>query len=372
MMDGSANLTKCDPRFTELSDALKAHADACDADGAWPRHGLRAFGEAGGWRWTVARDHGGDDLAPEERIAMYMALGRGDVSTALIVTQRDGAVDLITNGDNDGLKSELLPACAAGEHFTTVGIAQLTTSRQGAEPAMTAEWQGDLLELDGIAPWATGADHADSVVIGAVLSDGDHVLASVPTEAEGMSVEAPMTLAALNASHTSAVRCAKVRVPRSRVILGPRENVMSRRSPVKNWVSSSVGVGLAMAMLDEIEKCRAKLPEGLVAVHDELRCHVEDIRSKLLGFAGGNGDVEKPVVHDMRMRINDLLIRLAGVMMLAVKGSGYMAGRTPQRLAREALFFCVWSAPDNIRDGTATRLISGMQSGDKRDGLVPG
>ena len=53
-------------------------------------------------------------------------------------------------------------------------------------------------------------------------------------------------------------------------------------------------------------------------------------------------------------------MRLAGVLMTVAKGSGYLRDRTAQRLAREALFFCVWSAQDPVRQGTIGRLLGSM------------
>lgn len=349
-----------DNALHRLSDVLAAAGDESDATGAWPADALRAFHDAGGDRWAVPEAYGGDGLTPVEQIRVYMALGRGDVSTALIVTQRDGAVDLIAGGDNEALKKELLPRYARGEGWTTVGIAQLTTSRQGGEPAMRVSLDGSDVVFDGLMPWATGADHADTIVTGGVLDGGEQVLACVRTDTPGLTVEEPVSLMALTSSRTSAVRCEQVRVATDRLIRGPRPEVLSRRSPVKNWVTSSVGLGLATAMIDEIEQRRDRTPSPLVDLGRRLAGHVEQLRETLLANVDRDDEIEKDEVHVMRVRVNDLLVRLSGVMMLVVKGSGYLAGHRAQRLAREALFFCVWSAPDNIRLGTAERLATGI------------
>ena len=62
-------------------------------------------------------------------------------------------------------------------------------------------------------------------------------------------------------------------------------------------------------------------------------------------------------LHQLRADLNALLVRLAGVLMTVAKGSGYLRDRTAQRLAPEALFFCVWSAQDPVRQGTVDRLL---------------
>lgn len=60
-----------------------------------------------------------------------------------------------------------------------------------------------------------------------------------------------------------------------------------------------------------------------------------------------------------RADINALLVRLSGVPMTLVKGSGYRRDRPAPRLAREAMFFCVCSAQHPVRPGTVERLLDG-------------
>lgn len=343
-------------RLAELTARLAGLAPRYDATGGWPQKSLEAFGAAGGWPFAVPRAWGGDGLTAGQQLEVYQAIARGDVSVALIITQRDGAIDLIASGDNETLKRELLPRYARGQRFTTVGISQITTSRQGGKPAMTVTPTGDELIFSGVMPWATGADHADEIVAAGVTADGAQVLASMPVDAPGVSVEAPVQLMALQSSRTSLVRCDRVRVARERLIRGPRDNVLARRSPVKNWVTSSVGCGLAAGMLDRIRARRDQTPADLLRTADHMEARLAEIRAQLMTYAAGDADVDKTEVDAVRVSINDLLIRLSGIMMTIVKGSGYLTTDPAQRLAREALFFCVWSAPDAIRTATASRL----------------
>ena len=62
----------------------------------------------------------------------------------------------------------LLPPLARGATFTTVGLSQLTTSRQHlGRPALVAAQDEDGWRLDGLCPWVTGADACDTIVTGA-------------------------------------------------------------------------------------------------------------------------------------------------------------------------------------------------------------
>src|SRR5262249_40891321 len=141
-------------------------------------------------------------------------------------SQREAAVRRIVDGDSEGLRRELLPPLAAGETFATVGLSQLTTSRQHTAPALRASLDGDVLKLDGVIPWVTGAAAADHLVVGAVLDDGRQVLAAMPRETAGVRVEPPLPLAALCGSMTAEVRCDGVRLERRWLLAGPVESVL--------------------------------------------------------------------------------------------------------------------------------------------------
>jgi alkylation response protein AidB-like acyl-CoA dehydrogenase len=112
---------------------------------------------------------GGEELSPIELHYRYEAIASASLATALILSQRDSAVGLIDGGTNPKLREELLPKLARDEIFATVGIAQLTTSRQRGGPALIAERDGGRLRLRGTIPWSTGADQSAYVVTGAVI-----------------------------------------------------------------------------------------------------------------------------------------------------------------------------------------------------------
>ncbi len=62
----------------------------------------------------------------------------------------------------------------SGEAFATVGISHLTTSRRHlSRPVLAARETAEGCVLDGYSPWVTGADHASTIVIGAVLENSN-------------------------------------------------------------------------------------------------------------------------------------------------------------------------------------------------------
>src|SRR5688500_4939954 len=192
-----------------LLGELRTHADADDLSGNWPAADLRALADIGATRWAIPREFGGDERPPLDVHLGYEAVARASLNVALILSQRDSAVGMIDGAESSARRGELLSDLArADAPFTTVGIAQLTTSRQGVPPVLRATPHRDGYRVDGYIPWSTGAAHAAFVVAGApVVGSGaaGQVLFLLHTGRPGVRVEPPLPLVALRASWTSQI-----------------------------------------------------------------------------------------------------------------------------------------------------------------------
>ncbi len=344
-------------RLAPLLPALRELDARAEDEPGFPAALLERLAPAGLWGWAIPQAFGGRPLDDAGLLAAYEAIARGSLTAALLVTQRDGAVDLVVRGDNDGLRQRLLPAWARGERFTSIGISQLTTSL-GTRPKMTARADGDAFVLDGVMPWVSGACACDEIVTGAVLDDGRQILAVVPCDAPGVTIDPPLELMALQASCTSRVRCEQVRIGREWIVRGPAPRVLDRRTPVKPLTVTAVGLGLAARIVDELRPLLEAAPNALaepvrprIAQLDALRRRFRDLAARLGSSAG-----ETPAAP-LRIEINALLTRLSVALLSLSKGSGYVRGRPAEKLLREAMFFHVWSAPDSIRGATLAELM---------------
>lgn len=342
-----------DAALEALRARLAKLATHYDITGEWPEQSITSLTEAGAWGWVVGREFGGLGLDPVSQTLGYEAVAAGCMSTLLILSQRDAACELIAAGENDALRRDLLPRFARNELMTSVGISQLTTSRQGGRPAMSAQASGDGFVLTGVMPWVTGAKKCHNVVTGAVLPDGGQILAVVPMDRANVDIDPPMQLAALQATMTSEIHLRAVHVERELVIRGPAERVLASRSPVKPIVVATAGIGLAGAMVRQMKVYAEKAPQPLAESYEDLAARYEAVREKLMSMAASiaDGAAEVPKT-EIRIAVNELLMRLAVGLMTLAKGSGFLRQRDAQRLAREAMFFLVWSAPDDVRAGT--------------------
>ncbi len=346
------------PHLKQLARRIAETAHVRDRDGQWPAQALTALGQAGAWRWAIPREFGGETLSALQQVQAYEAVSRGSLAAALILTQHDGACLLIAGGESQQLMDDLLPRFARGELLATVGISQLTTSKRGAGPPMKARRDGDGFRLDGLMPWVTSSPLCQVIVTGGVLDDGNQILAVISSDRAGVEIHEPMQLAALQASCTGAVHCRDVRVEPHEIIRGPCEQVLSIRAPVKSLTVSACGIGLAGAMWQAIDAIPAAATDTFKPVCDRLRDAFRRLRDELYDAAEKRSDPSAEVpAYEIRSSINDLVQRLAIALMTLAKGTGMLIDHPAQRLAREALFFLVWSAPDPVRQQTLEKTI---------------
>jgi alkylation response protein AidB-like acyl-CoA dehydrogenase len=324
---------------TALADA----ADQADAVAAWPAASWELLRTSGTLAWSVPALYGGRGLGAVELLTGLEELAGACLTTCFILSQRDAAVRRLRDSGNDALCRELLPALARGETFATVGLSQLTTSRQHGQPALAARLTTGRLILDGVIPWVTGAAHAEHVIIGAVLEDGQQVLAVLPSGLPGVSVGPPLDLAALQGSLTAEVRCAGVELDRRWLLAGPAERVLTTgRGGSGGLETSCLALGLAGAAITFLHaeaEARPQLRPGA----ERLEQQRQRLRHDLHRAAEAGQSAEAAAA--LRARANALVLRATQTALTAAKGTGFVRPHPAQRWARQALFFLVWSCP---------------------------
>lgn len=342
----------------QLSHDLARLATHYDISGEWPERSLAHLTAAGAWGWMVPTAYGGTELDLVPQLQAYEAVAAGCMSSLLILSQRDGACELLTSGQNDRLKGELLPRLAANKVMASVGISQITTSRQAGKPALTAEPNGDGYCLRGFMPWVTSAEKCDFIVAGAVLPDGRQVLVVVRADLRGVQIDRAMSLMALESTRTAEVHCRDVVIDASWVLSPPAAKALSRTSPVKIWTVVASGIGLAGAMIRLVSSHAKKTKGPLREQAEELASRYQAVRERMYRCAEQLAGSERdPSISGVRVAVNDLLVRLAVATLIYAKGSGYIRQRDAQRLVREAMFFLVWSAPEDVRTQTLAGFL---------------
>ncbi len=342
------------PVASDTLAALARLAGPADAEPVWPAASWDQLVRAGVPGWCIPAGYGGQGREGPALLAGYEALAGACLTTCFLLSQRDAACRRIRDSEHEALARELLPPLARGDTFATVGLSQLTTSRQHTKPALAARLTADALVLDGSIPWVTGAARADHLVIGAVLEDGRQVLAAVPSGLPGLTVDPPLDLMALEGSLTAEVRCTNVVVDRRWLLAGPAAQVLSTtRGGAGGLETSCLALGLAGAAVAYLLEEAGARPD-LDPPADLLEQNCRDVRAELHRLAREGGTAE--TAQALRKQANSLVLRATQAALTAAKGTGFLRRHPAQRWARQALFFLVWSCPGPVARATLASL----------------
>jgi len=340
------------PEFERLLDDLAGQSESVDREGTWPRRQFEQLAEAGVLGWVIPPEYGGTGVDAEALIYGYEQLTTACVTTTFILTQRNGACQRIAGCENDEVKAELLPDLAAGRLFATVGVSHLTTSRQHLKkPAVQVAEDGDEFIINGLIPWVTGAKFADYVVTGGTYDDGRQVLIALPTQSDGVTMQEPAPLLALDGSQTGSIRLDDVRVDRRFLLAGPVAGVMQQGQGggTGSVTTSSLAIGLAVRTLDLLNR-EADRREDLGTVIEPFSEDLATLRRDLYAAARGEATPDTPHLSNesIRRRANSLALRSTQALLAASKGAGFVKGHPAERGVREAMFFLVWSCPQPL------------------------
>jgi alkylation response protein AidB-like acyl-CoA dehydrogenase len=341
----SANGLTLDESLT----VLEAHAGAADGEAVWPSASWDALRRGGILGWIIPREYGGAGFDPLELLEGYQRLAGACLTTCFLLSQRDSACRRLRDSGNETLCRALLPALASGERFATVGLAQLTTSRQHVRPVLVARLDEGGVRLNGVMPWVTGAPHADHFLTGVVLDDGRQMLLVVPRETPGVSVGPPLELMALQGSLTAEVRCQDVRLDSTWVVAGPAERVLAGGRGAGGLETSGLALGLAKSAIAYLETEASKRTEWQARATACVESwHALQGQLRILTRDGADAQA----ANHLRAKVNALVLRATQFALAAGKGSGFLRSHPAQRWARQAMFFLVWSCPAPALDAT--------------------
>jgi alkylation response protein AidB-like acyl-CoA dehydrogenase len=322
---------------------LREHADRADDVPAWPAASWAALGEVGVLEWCIPPAFGGRGLNPIPSLEGYELLASACLTTCFILSQRDAACRRLRDCESTGHSRELLEQLAKGEVFATVGVSQLTTSRQHGGPALVARASDRGYVLTGVAPWVTGAQHADYLILGASLEDGRQLLCVVSTSAPGLTMGPPLELMALRGSLTAWVTCQDVLLEPDWILAGPVEKVLQTgKGGAGGLETSCLALGVARAAVEILQE-EAKNRPNLVAIAERLGKAQTRLRSEMHGLA--TTQYTPDAATDLRAKANTLVLRATQAALTMTKGAGFVHPHPAQRLARQAMFFLVWSCP---------------------------
>lgn len=307
------------------------------------------FGTFNGFRWFIPTEFGGYGWRESEQLVGYLALSQLCLTSTFVLTQWHAALKRVLSSSNTDLRNRYAERMAGGEIFATVGISHLSTSRQHFKnPILRAEPVNGGYVLNGSSPWVTAAIAADLLVLGATLDDATQILVAIKTDTKGLTRFPGMDLLALSASCTDRIELDHVFVPESAIIAGPVGGVMQTSSGSGGGTgglhTSTLAIGLAIRATEFLRHeslKRAELQRPAEKFFHDARLLVSELFRQLDSTA-------KLSLSELRQNANSLVLRSTQSALQAAKGAGFVAGHPAGRWATEALFFLVWSCPQEV------------------------
>jgi alkylation response protein AidB-like acyl-CoA dehydrogenase len=343
----STAATSPDPEaLATLRAALADLAPATRARGPWKSGAFRAMTDAGLLAGFIPADCGGSGAREGALLAALTEVARGCLTTALALTQWASACRLLAAAD-DPLRRLILPRLASGEETTTVGIAQLTTSRQHqGTPALRAARRDGGWRLDGVCPWVTGADTVDTIVTGAVAEDGAASFFVVRRGCPGLAIDPPMELLALSAARTSRVRFDGVE---PEVVIRPTGPSNARAGGL---ATTALALGATRAALDILGR-EAAARRGMSPIVAGFAAETDALAARMAAGAVESTPADRDA---LRTAASGLVLRASQAALVASKGAGFTVGHPAERGVREAMLFLVWSCPEQVASAVLCEL----------------
>ncbi len=327
-------------RLDSLRGDLLVRAAETEQIGPWQSGAFSLLASSGLLAGFVPAEHGGNGATEEAILESLSAVASGCLTTALVLTQWASACRIVASGP-EALRHRLLPRLARGEETATVGIAQLTTSRQHVgKPALVATRRGESWWLDGTCPWVTGADSSDAIVTGAVTADGTPAFFLVSAASPGLGIGPPMRMLALSGSRTSSVSFDGVE---------PAEVILPSGLPqarAGGLATTALAIGATRGSIAILDSEAAKRP-SLAAVADGFRAEADRLAGQLRDLARNDGPAAE-ARDSLRTAANSLVVRAAQAALTASKGAGFLSGHPAERGIRESMLFLVWSCPQQV------------------------
>jgi alkylation response protein AidB-like acyl-CoA dehydrogenase len=312
--------------------------DAMRVDGldAIPAAHFDALAAAGLYGEPVPAGAGGLGLDLAASCAVVEELASGCLATTFVWMQHRGLVMTLAAGSTPAVLRDrwLGPACR-GQVRGAIALGGLLPG----PPRLRARPSGDGWRLDGEAPWVTGWELTDLLLVAARGPDDSIVSLILDAAAQPGLAVTRERLAAVNASATVRLGFDGVLVPGERWAgQAPFDPAESMR-PDRLRINGSLALGLVLRCVrmlgpgpldDELAACRKQLDDALVTDFDAMA--------------------------QARAAASELAVRAAAALAVQVGSRSVSVDQHAQRLVREAMFLLVFGSRPGIKNALLRRL----------------
>jgi alkylation response protein AidB-like acyl-CoA dehydrogenase len=158
-------------------ETLRANADQVDQSRRFPRENLQVLGKADVLGLLIPTQYGGAGAGIGEMSQVLDIQAQNCASTAMVTLMHYCATAVIAAKASDALKRQMLPACARGEHISTLAFSEAGSGGHFYMPVSEVGQSGGRKTLSATKSFVTSAGEANSYVVSARKAG-----AAAPTE----------------------------------------------------------------------------------------------------------------------------------------------------------------------------------------------
>ncbi len=302
----------------------------------------------------------GGGLSDEQFHRFQELTARYSGALAFLQTQHQSAAAMLVKSENESLKQAFLPHMGSGEKRVGIGFSHL---RRATNPPLKAVPVNGGYRLHGHIPWITGFDFFQSVLIAAVLPNGEALYGMVPFTNQFSNGEirfsAPMALAAMTSTNTVTANLTEWFLPASQVafVLPATAIHNSDRASVLNH--SFFALGCAQAGLDVLKTVsRSKSSQSSSSTLKTLTEELDACRSAI--YSAQTASFETRL--KLRASSIELMMQCAHAAVIASSGAAISKSHPAQRVFREALLFSVSGQTHAVLEASLDRYGSTRES----------
>lgn len=330
-------------------------AQRIDRDPEALRAALNGLAERGLMAMKRPAQYGGPEMEEPLFRKFQEEVARTSGALAFLQTQHQSAVSLITRGENEALKAEYLPEMADGRRYVGIGFSQL---RRLGPPIMRAERVEAGYVLNGHVPWVTGWNFYPEFLIGAYLPGGEALFGVVPLVAgPGVTISAPMQLAAMGSANTVTADFENYFLPDSRVAFQRPAGWIRNNDLINIALQGHFAMGCAQGGIDVVKSAAEKRGnEVLIETADALQKELDRCRwATAMAQQSANEESTEERLQ-VRTWAIELSVRCAHAAIAASGGAANSIDHPAQRIYREALVYTVSAQTTPIMEATVRRL----------------
>jgi alkylation response protein AidB-like acyl-CoA dehydrogenase len=340
-----------------LREVIAPIANDLDENAELLRSALQGLGDRNLLALRLPKSWNGAAIDEVSFATFQEQVARFSGALAFLQTQHQSAAAMLAKSENLTLQQTYLPFMGTGEKLVGIGFSHL---RRDNSPLKAIPIEGGY-QLQGQVPWITGFGFFQSVLIAALLPDGQAVYGMVPfsnsqpSHGGKIQFSQPMPLAAMTATNTVTAELTQWFLSDPEVAFVVPAGAIHRSDRANVLNHSFFALGCAQAGLDLVESVQKTKPFLSIApTQTALATELQHCRNEIYAAQREVRSFEEKL--KLRAWAIELAVRCAHAAVIVSSGAANSKQHPAQRIYREALVFSVAGQTITVLEASLDRL----------------